>query len=304
MEWYFASVLSTIFYGIYFFMLKVAAHYKISLKFLMVIQNLCLVCLTLFFLFYYQIKPDWDGWLIFLAVANGILFMCTQIGRLQAMKYIPEGIVLPLTRASLILVCLWSWLVLDEHIGTGGIVGILLSLAMMFLLNLERKNNQAHAESWKKGLSISMFAVLCSAGCAIVLKYASITSTSYATGGLQNRLSFILLGYSFLLIIFPLYDKIDPKVIQRTASTSGEIINFRMIKTCLVGLFAGTTLFCGFYLLLIGMQGPLMVVTLLQGNAIVIPIILGHLIFKSPISFRINCAIVLAIAATVAFKFS
>ena len=175
---------------------------------------------------------------------------------------------------------------------------------MVFLLNLERKNHQAHTKSWKRGLLISMFAILCSAGCAIVLKYAAMISISYASDGLQNRLSFILLGYSFLLVIFPLYDKIDPKVIQCTASTSGEIINFKIVKTCLVGLFAGVTLFCGFYLLLIGMQGPLMVVTLLQGNAIVIPIILGRLIFKSPISFRMNCAMVLSIAATIAFKFS
>lgn len=79
------------------------------------------------------------------AIANTLYFIVLR----KAYHYAPVALVYPIARSSPLLILLWSWLLFDEGIGLGAIIGIGISAVGLWVLaGTSKKGDTRHALPW------------------------------------------------------------------------------------------------------------------------------------------------------------
>ena len=119
----------------------------------------------------------------FLGLLQGLLFLCVNLFRFRARDVFPQHIVLPITKASILLVILSSWFLFDEFrtVTTSQLGGFIL-IAISIYLFREGKVGEAtgnHGPAvgvpdarFKTGAFSLGMATVVSAGIALLAKYA------------------------------------------------------------------------------------------------------------------------------------
>lgn len=119
--------------------------------------------------------------LIVSATANTFYFISLR----KAYHYAPVALVYPLVRSSPVLIMFWAWLVFDQQVSLGGIVGICISaVGLWFLAGTSRKGDTRQAIPW---------AIMAAVATSIYSLSDKMAVTYLPTFGAQ--LGFITIGY-------------------------------------------------------------------------------------------------------------
>jgi uncharacterized membrane protein len=298
--WFGCGIIATLLYGLFFFSLKIAAMHNAKLVHMTVCQNGAVVVCTIIAILVSHSSVCFHWSLVSLAAANATMFIGTQVARTLAMRHLSEAIVFPLSRLSLVGVALWSVCFLNEKIKVSDAIGMALCLVTLILLipqgfTMQREMNQR----WR-GLFLVCLAALFGAVATIVLKHAVLLDISDNGFRTNANLSIMLHGYMILLLFGPVVTEALSRIDGHASTPLNRSHNVSLMS-CLLGIISGTVLFIGFLFLLRALAGPLTIVSFMHSNAIIVPVVLGRIIYRSKVSLRMWLGVLSSTMATIAF---
>ena len=202
-------------------------------------------------------------------------------------------------REPLVGVALWSVCYLNEKIKVSDAIGMALCLVTLILLipqglTMQRGMNQ------RRGLFLVCLAAFFGAVATIVLKHAVLLDISDNGFRTNANLSIMLHGYTILLLFGPVVTEALSRI-DGHASTPLNRSHDSSLMSCLLGIISGTVLFIGFLFLLRALAGPLTIVSFLHSNAVIVPVVLGRIIYRSKVSLRMWLGVLTSTLATIAF---
>ncbi|WP_291322597.1 DMT family transporter [Desulfonatronospira sp.] len=219
------------------------------------------------------------GFLIFISMANSLTFASATLCHIQALKYVPAAVAYPLIRMNIVLVVLFAVFFLQESLAPQQIIGLLFSLATVWILGRDRKTG-FQAELRGRGLLLVFLAMLAGGLSAITCKYAADHTDIWA---------FIALSYIFSTL-FTL--ALSPRMFANTQDQHRGKISLG------IGLIMGLLNLAGFYLFLKALAlGPLSIVAVVNGMHFLVPVLLAVIVFKERLDASRLLGLALALAA-------
>lgn len=152
------------------------------------------------------------------AAANTFYFLALR----KAYHFAPVALVYPVARSSPVLIVIWTWLIFDQRIALGGIIGITINACGLWVLaGTSKQGDTRHALPW------AMIAAFATSIYSLSDKLAVSYLPSFG-----SQLGFITVGYmaSFLGLSFIQY---------RESQSFIPACRPRFIYTLLGGLFIG-----------------------------------------------------------------
>ena len=147
MSWYALALLSLLSYGLQNFLYKVSAE----LKFNTVWVNFCFMATVTVLgwsLVVYQGKSYNNlNLYMLLSFMNAVVFSTTIISRIEALKYLDTSVAYPILRMSIVIVVLYSVIFFGESLSAFQIIGIVLAIAVIFLVSSPDKKLDASKQS-------------------------------------------------------------------------------------------------------------------------------------------------------------
>jgi len=222
---------------------------------------------------------DAPGFLVFISLANSLTFTSATLCHIQALKYVPAAVAYPLIRMNIVLVVLFAVFFLQESLAPQQVLGLLFSLATVWILGRDR-NTDFQAGLRARGLLLVFLAMLAGGLSAISCKYAADHTDIWA---------FIALSYIFSTL-FTL--ALAPKMFAADREPGPRRLDLG------IGLLMGLLNLSGFYLFLKALAlGPLSIVAVVNGMHFLVPVLLAAIVFKERLDSSRLLALVLALAA-------
>lgn len=266
-------------FGIQTFLYKVSAARRCNSALTTRAFMITVAVLSGVFFFYSGTKENRIWILIIFAVINSVFFLITTITRMEALKNIPTSVSYPIIRASTIFVVLFSLIYFREKLSFYQITGIVLSIAVVFILSKREKKDKIL--NFKRGIYLTIIAMITSALTTIAQKFAALS---------VNKLAYITLSYIINIGISSALIKSFKKKETEKTKRDAKIIGF----------FIGIFNFIGFFSILKAYsQGPLAITAPLHDMNFVIAIILAGIIYKEKVTLRRVVGIVLSVVSVV-----
>ncbi|MGM0424727.1 MAG: EamA family transporter [Thermodesulfobacteriota bacterium] len=276
--WYLYSLLALVLIGSQRFLYKVAADqecstFRTTFSFMATVALLATgICVWRW--------PDIPsvGFLLSISLLNSLTFASATLCHIQALKYVPAAVAYPLIRMNIVLVVIFAVLFLQESLSWIQVLGLVFSLAAVWVLSLDRSSD-FRAGMQAKGLALVGLALLAGGLSAISCKYAAEHTDIWA---------FISLSYilSTLLTLV-----LAPSMFSRSQTGKGGL-------DLGIGLAMGILNLAGFYMFLRALaMGPLSVVAVVNGMHFLVPVLLSAVIFKERLGASRMLGLVLALAA-------
>jgi phosphonate utilization associated putative membrane protein len=207
------------------------------------------------------------------ATANTLYFMALR----KAYHYAPVALVYPVARSSPLLIVLWSWLLFQQGTGIGGLSGILISVAGLWVLAVSSRHGDArHAIPWAIGAALA----------TSIYSISDKLAVSYLPS-FGAQMGFISVGYlaSFLgLSVIQWFET------RRLVPVSRP----RIIHMLLGGLFIGTA-----YALIVRamLELPAAIVVAYTNAGIVLATMLSIVVFRETENARMRILAAVIISA-------
>ncbi len=220
------------------------------------------------------------GFLLFISLANSLTFASATLCHIQALKYVPAAVAYPLIRMNIVLVVLFAVVFLQESLAPKQILGLLFSLATVWILSRDRSSDFQAGPRRARGLGLVFLAMLAGGLSAISSKYAADTTDIWA---------FIALSYIFSTLLTL---ALAPRMfVPAQVSGPGRL-------ALGIGLLMGLLNLGGFYLFLKALAlGPLSIVAVVNGMHFLVPVLLAALVFKERLNASRLLGLLLALAA-------
>lgn len=279
LDWFGFALVSMLFYGILNLLQKKAAMEKCNSATLMCTQFAVTCALALITAI--ALKDVWvnDWWLFaVLAVVNGTVYLIGSLSRLESLKLIPLSVCQPVVKMDSALAAVIGVVVLGEALGPLQAVGVLLSVAVIWILSGARAGEKA--KNFKLGVLLALFTAVFFSMSDFTLKLAM------AQG---SRFMFIVVSYSMMFIPAMLLQKKMRKTAKARLSTSLKL-----------GVGFGFVNFVAFSSLLGALQtGLLSIVLPLIAMSVPIAVVLAVIVFKEKMTVRRLVGLALAVAVVV-----
>ncbi|MDO8259915.1 MAG: DMT family transporter [Candidatus Magasanikbacteria bacterium] len=280
-NWYVLSIVSLFAYGIQNFLYKVSAAKKCNSAWTTFSFMITVAILATFMFFWQGGKVfDWR-YLLLISLANAFTFFVSTISKLETLKHLEGIIAYPLHRLNNLLVVVFSVLYFHDQLSPRQLIGVCLSLIVIFLLSTNHKDSVNIDGDFKKGLRYAFVGIIFAAVSTIVVKFAAVKVETF---------SFIAVSY-FYNVIFSL-------LIVKRMQTERENDNHR--NAILIGALIGLANFIGFYLFMRALaSGPLSVVSIINSLSVLIAIVLSVIIYKEKMTWQKSLEIVFAFVAII-----
>ncbi len=219
------------------------------------------------------------GFLIFISLANSLTFASATLCHIQALKHVPAAVAYPLIRMNIVLVVLFAVFFLQESLALQQVLGLLFSLATVWILGRDRSSDfQGGLRG--RGLLLVFLAMLAGGLSAITCKFAADHTDIWA---------FIALSYIFS----PLFTlALSPRMFAGTQDQGQGRLALG------IGLVMGLLNLAGFYLFLKALAlGPLSIVAVVNGMHFLVPVLLAVIFFKERLDASRLLGLGLALAA-------
>ncbi len=266
MNWYSLAILSLFFMGTQRFLYKVSAERQCNtawttFSFMATVAVLS----SIFFGISGTDVPD-IPFLLFIALVNSASFLVATLTHIEALKYIPAGVVYPIIRLSAVIVVVFSILYFKDTLSFLQIGGIVLAMAVIFILTRDLHPDQETGKDIKRGIFFVFVSLLAGALASISSKFAAVHT---------NKMAYIAVSYTAAtLVSFALRKKFQTK--EATPNHRDAI---------LIGLVMGVINLAGYYAFLKALAtGPLSIIASIGGMHFVIAILLSRLIYKEKLT--------------------
>ena len=204
--------------------------------------------------------------LILTALINSASFVLGTITHIEALKHIPSSVVYPIIRLNMVVVVLFSILFLHEQVSLHQGLGILLAIAVIFILTRDAEEVKGSIGSVRKGFFLVFVALVSGSVASISSKFAAVYS---------NKLGFMALSY-FLGTLFS-------AALIRQSGKEGIRENHK--EAILIGFVMGLVNFAGFYTFLVALSvGPLSIIVSITGMHFVIAVLLSVIVYKEKLN--------------------
>lgn len=282
MGWFGLALLSTFLFGIQNFLYKVSAVRKQSSHIVTLASTITVAVASIILFFITRGEIREVGFLLIIALICAVFTVINSITKIEGLKFIPTSIFYPVIKASIALTLIASIFIFGETLGLKQWLGVIFIIIVVILLSTSDK---------KEKIKNLKFGLLFAAGCALANTLYNIGS-KFAVERV-NYNNFLGIMYLFSIFFTLTSMKIFEKK-EKTKNTKGSLITGGII-----GLF----IFGGFLLGLKALVGgPLGVITAINSLSLIIPIVLGALIYKERVTFKRVFAVLLAVAAIILLK--
>lgn len=319
-DWLILSLVALFSYGIYQYLLDCSisenskiADRSIVVNLILAGGSLTVAILSGAYLITLSLKSVaimnlWYG--ILLGVLQGALFYFTSKFRFESRKYYSNNVVLPITKLSILIVIIMSWVLFDEKSITGdnlvgfALIGLAIYLFREFESNEEvithDKLNDASSTLRTTSTIFLVLATISSAAIALLSKYA-VGSTRI------NIALFIFISNCFLVVVsFILLHS----QLRKYSKKSGEFnlnpdtcVNIWVRSIFKKGMFLGVFNLVAFSSLLYALSlNDASIVIPIYSLYIVIPVVLTAVLKGSELTPKTTVAVVLSIAAVIVIK--
>ena len=262
MNWYGLAILSLFFMGTQRFLYKVSAERQCNtawttFSFMATVAVLS----TILFGLSETGVPD-IPFLLFIALVNSASFLVATLTHIEALKHIPTGVAYPIIRLSTIIVVIFSIVYFKDPLSLWQIVGIVLAMAVIFILTRDLHPDQETRKNIKRGILFVFISLLAGAVASISSKFAAVHT---------HKMAYIAVSYTAAtLVSFALREKFQT---EEAESNHRDAI--------LIGLVMGIINLAGYYTFLKALSaGPLSIIASIGGMHFVIAILLSRLIYK------------------------
>ena len=264
--WYIFAILSLILLGFQRFLYKVSAERKCNTAWttFSFMATVAILSSTLYVVSGESV-PD-IKFLMFIALVNSGAFLLATITHIEALKFIPSGVVYPIIRLNAVVVVIFSILYFKDRLSLYQGIGIVLALAVVVILTLDISDKNSPQKNIRRGLIFIFMALLGGAVAAISSKFAAVNT---------NNMAFIAVSYiASTLFSLGLRNKL------RTEETH-EMHRDALI----IGVIMGLINLAGYYSFLRALTtGPLSIIASITGMHFVISIVLSALIYKEKLT--------------------
>jgi drug/metabolite transporter (DMT)-like permease len=283
MTWYVLALIALVCYGILNFLYKVSAENRCNTAWTYLSFMCTAAGLSWFFSLFGGERLEDLSLLLILALLNAVTYSAATIAKTEALKYAAAGIIFPITRMSTAVVVLFSVIYLKEALSATQGLGILLVIAVFFILTQDSQGYRG--SNLGRGIKLAVLSVFATAVSSIVCKYAA--------SNFSGLFKFIALSYTLnILIALALRERL-----QGEAETSCRM------PALLIGFFIGIFNLLGFYALLRAMAiGPLAVISPISSMSFVIAVGLSVVFYREPLPPQRIIGILGAVAAVLLLK--
>ena len=219
-----------------------------------------------------------------ISVINAVTFLAATIFKIEALKQIATNIAYPIIRLSTVLVVIFGVIFFNERLTFFQGLGIILSLAVIVLVAGQNKNNKNKDINFRRGLTLTLFALVAGAAATTAVKFAAVG---------VNLLGFMFVSYTLnTFFSFMIRNKLQTD--REDSSQKNALI---------LGLAIGIANFIGFFVLLKAYTvGPLSIIAPIISLSFVFVIILSAVIYKERLDTQRVIGIILAIFAIILMK--
>lgn len=280
--WFELTILSTLLFGIQNFLYKVSAAKKQNSHTVTLASTITVAVASVIFFFVTKGKIIELNFLLVVSFLCAIFTVVNSITKIEGLKFIPTSIFYPIIKASIALTLIASIFIFGEVLGLKQWIGIFFIVVVVILLSIQDKSEKI------KNLKIGLFFAF---GCALANTLYNIVSKFAVERVDYNN---FLGGMYIFSIFFTLTSMRIFEKKEKTKNTKGSLM---------IGFIIGLFIFTGFLLGLKALvSGPLGIITAINSLSLIIPIILGALIYKEKVTFKRVLAVSLAIIAVILLK--
>jgi len=266
MNWYGLAILSLFFMGTQRFLYKVSAERQCNTAWttFSFMATVAVLSTVLFGLSETGV-PD-IPFLLFIALVNSASFLVATLTHIEALKHIPTGVAYPIIRLSTIIVVIFSIVFFKDPLSLWQIVGIVLAMAVIFILTRDLHPDQETRKNIKRGILFVFISLLAGAVASISSKFAAMHT---------HKMAYIAVSYTAAtLVSFALREKFQTEEAEP---------NHR--DAIFIGLVMGIINLAGYYTFLKALSsGPLSIIASIGGMHFVIAILLSRLIYKEKLT--------------------
>jgi len=281
-SWFELSLASMTLYGIQAFLFRVAAQKKCDSSLLLFFFMLSAGSLALLM---YLLNPSRIlnfRYLFFYAILQVIFYLFRQIAKIEAMKYIPGIVALPITATQGLITVILGICLLQEKITVVQSLGIILAFIVILILSRE-KEKERKLRNIKLGVMLAISAAILGGIVNFIIKLAA---------PIINPFLFISISYYFALL--PSY------LFYRLEMLSTKTKRIESIK---LGIYSGVVNFLAFSLFLLALaQGPVSIIVPLVDLNLLLAVILIVVIYKEKPTLPRILGVFGAIIATILLR--
>jgi len=279
--WFELSLLSTFLFGIQNFLYKVSAAKKQNSFIVTLALTITVAVASIIFFFVTRGKIVELNFLLLVSFLCAVFTVINSITKIEGLKFIPTSVFYPVIKASILLTLIASIFIFGEVLKLRQWIGIVFIIIVVILLSTQDKLEKI--KNLKIGLFFAFGCVLANTAYNIVSKFA-VAKVNYN--------NFLGMMYIFSVFLSLTSVKIFEK--QKKMNTKSSLIT---------GFIIGLFIFGGF---LFGLKaltgGPLGLITVINSLSLVIPIMLGAIIYKEKLTLKRLLAVLLAIVAVIILK--
>jgi len=285
MTWYTFAILATLVWGMQNFLYKVSAHYKCNTAWTTLLFGVTSAGLATIALFFSNEPLSGQVWLLLIfAFVSSIAYSANNILKIEALKHIDTSVMFPITRAGTAVAVGIAILFLSERPTALQIIGIILSIVVVYLVANDPNKKIIPDKNFKLGITLSLLALVSVVGSIFATKYGAVLFNNFAFIAMANAFN---AAWSFA----------GRKKLQMVNVRNDHEVSI------VIGIAIGFTHFLGAWLLLRAFElGPLSTVQAVKSLSFVVAVILGVLIYKEEINAKRIAGIALAVLAAILLR--
>jgi len=284
MTWYTFAILAAFVWGIQNFLYKVSAEYKCNSAWTTL--TFCFTSATLAVIFLvFGNEPISNVWFLFaFSFIAALTYVSNDILKIEALKHVATSVMFPIARMNTAIIAVIGIAFLMERPSLYQVIGIVLSIVVIFLVAKQHKQEDVPERNFKLGVTLSVIALFVATAGTLVTKYGAVW---------LNNFAFIAVANSYnVFMAMGLRKKLQTKLV-RTDHTHSIVI----------GIAIGLLHFLGLSLLLRAFElGPMSIVQSIKGMSFVVAVILGAIVYKEKLTSRRVLGVALTIVALILLK--
>lgn len=316
-NWHLFALLALLFYGLYQYLLDSSIEARsntfprpLTTCPLLGGASLTIVILSGIYLVAMSIHGKYITHIYFatlLGFLQGILFLFAHLFRFEARKIFSNSVVLPITRANVLIVILASWTLFDEFSSVTGnnLVGFtLLGMAIYLFKDFQVEEDTKSSSSGKKitanqqliAKGYLLTATIATAAISLLSKYA------VGPSGLNIFLFMFLSNYAIIIMAYGLFQKSKKEFMTKNIRlNTNNTLNLKKFRGIFIrGMCLGVFNFLAFASLLYALSlSDASVVIPIYSLYIIIPVILAAIIQGKELRQKTTVAVILSIAALI-----
>lgn len=282
MNWFYLSVAAFLFFGLQNFFFKVSAERGLNSR------------SVIFYYILFSVSALWAVYLwrggglqfsricLILGFLDSIAYFMTAFCRLEALRFIPTHLAMPLLRMSICLVVMAGTFLFGEPFTWKIFAGLLLTFGTVFLIHYERHEDKIESVNYRLGLILMGLAIIGSAGAHTLSKFAAVYT---------GLLDYMVVANSFIVLI----SFLEMRVVK------GDLLPRPTREEIVIAIGIATVNLLGWICYLVALrQGPLNAAGIITGLAFIVPIILAAFVYNERLSkLRILAILSAALAAVI-----